>query len=238
MVLLMDRLSASVLIVGMGGLGCPVALTLVQAGVKRLTLMDPDRVDVSNLHRQLWFRTADVGQLKVDAAAARIKAAFPGISIRTWAKSLEQDNAFGAFKGHDLVIDGTDRIDSKFLLSDLSVRTGIPVVFGGVLRMTGQVMLIRPPGPCLRCLFEEPPSINALPSCSSAGVLGSVPGVIGTLQGIIALSALRGEELPSELMVFEAGTLTQRFVPVHKRADCVCSGIAAPSASASAEAPA
>src|SRR5260370_13689292 len=138
MVLLMDRLSASVLIVGMGGLGCPVAVSIVQDGVKRLTLMDPDRVDVSNLHRELWFRTADVGQLKVDAAAARIKAAFPGISIRTWAKSLEQDNAFGAFKGHDLVIDGTDRIDSKFLLSDLSVRTGIPVVFGGVLRMTRQ----------------------------------------------------------------------------------------------------
>lgn len=235
---MMDGLSASVLIVGMGGLGCPVALTLAQAGVKRLTLMDPDRVDVSNLHRQLWFRTADVGQLKVDAAAARIKAAFPGVSIRTWAKSLEKDNAFGVFKGHDLVIDGTDRIDSKFLLSDLSVRTGIPVVFGGVLRMTGQVMLIRPPGPCLRCLFEEPPSMNALPSCSSAGVLGSVPGVIGTLQGIVALSALRGEELPSELIVFEAGTLTQRFVAVHKRADCVCSGIAAPSASASAEVPA
>ena len=234
----MDRLSASVLIVGMGGLGCPVALTLVQAGVKRLTLMDPDRVDVSNLHRQLWFRTADVGQLKVDAAAARIKATFSGISIRTWAKSLEKDNAFSAFKGHDLAIDGTDRIDSKFLLSDLAVRTGIPVVFGGVLRMTGHAMLIRPPGPCLRCLFEEPPSLNAIPSCSSAGVLGSVPGVIGTLQGILALSALRGEALPSELMVFEAGGLTQRFVAVPKRADCMCAGIAAPRASTSAEVPA
>ncbi len=234
----MDTLAARVLIVGMGGLGCPVALTLAQAGIQHLTLMDPDRVDISNLHRQLWFRTLDVGQLKVDAAAARLKAAFPGVAIRTWAKSLEKDNAFSAFKGHDLAIDGTDRIDSKFLLSDLAVRTGIPVVFGGVLRMTGHAMLIRPPGPCLRCLFEEPPSLNAIPSCSSAGVLGSVPGVIGTLQGILALSALRGEALPSELMVFEAGGLTQRFVAVPKRADCMCAGIAAPRASTSAEVPA
>ena len=231
----MDGLASRVLIVGVGGLGCPVALTLAQAGVRHLTLMDPDRVDISNLHRQLWFRTADVGQLKVDAAATRIKAAFPRVSIQTWAKSLERDNAFSAFEGHHLVIDGTDRIESKFLLSDLAVRTGIPVVFGGVLRMTGQVMLIRPPGPCLRCLFEEPPSLNAVPSCSSAGVLGSVPGVVGTLQGIVALSALRGEALPAELMVFEAGGLMQRFVAVRKRADCHCAETDDLSASGSAE---
>ena len=217
-----------VLIVGAGGLGCPASLALARAGVGGITLVDPDVVDLTNLHRQLWFRTSDVGLPKVEAAARRISAAFPGVRVMALQAAVSESNAESLFRGHDVVVDGTDGIEAKFLLSDAAVLTGTPLVYGGVLRLEGQVMEIGPGGPCLRCLFESPPDREALPTCAQAGVLGSVAGVVGAMQARIALQRLGHLDAPldgrSLLRVFEGAALKTREVVVRRAADCAACG--------------
>ncbi len=210
-----------VLIVGLGGLGCPASLALAQAGVRRFTFVDPDRVEVTNLHRQPWFRTADVGQAKVQAAASRLLAAFPDARVETLEDRVDAGNAEQRVGSHDFTIDGTDSIAAKFLLSDAAVLTGRMVVYGGVLRMEGQLMVLRPQGPCLRCLFDQPGE-DDVPSCAQAGVLGSVAGVVGGLQAQAALHFLAHPRTgPEELLgVFDAQRLVQRQVRVRRAADC------------------
>lgn len=129
---------ARVLVVGAGGLGCPASLALAQGGVGHLTLVDPDRVDVTNLPRQLWHRTGDVGRSKAESAAAGLLRAFPGLSVEALPERLDAGNAEGLFRAHDLVVDGTDGVATKFFLSDVAVLTGVPLVYGGVLRMQGR----------------------------------------------------------------------------------------------------
>jgi adenylyltransferase/sulfurtransferase len=124
--------------------------------------------------------------------------------------------------GHQIVIDGTDEIEAKFLLSDAVSVTNVPVVYGGVLRMQGQVMAIVPGGPCLRCLFEQPPPADEVPTCSGAGVLGSVAGTIGALQAITALRVLRGELVPGEVLIFDGRSLRQRKITVRRSPECMC----------------
>lgn len=201
------------LLIGAGGLGCPASLALAKQGVRRLTLVDPDRVDPTNLHRQLWHRGSDVGRLKVDSAADRLREAFPGIEVEPIGQRVDAGNAEALFRAHDVVIDGTDGVAVKFLLSDAAVLTGVPLVYGGVLRMRGQAMRIAPGGPCLRCLFEGPPSEDAVPTCAQAGVLGSVAGVVGALQATLALRPEAGR-----LHVVEG--LSQRVVEVRPAPDC------------------
>ncbi|MFL5318004.1 MAG: HesA/MoeB/ThiF family protein, partial [Myxococcaceae bacterium] len=157
-----------VLIIGAGGLGCPASLALAKDGVASLTLADPDVVDPTNLHRQPWHRTSDVGRPKVESAAEKLRAAFPQLEVRPLRTSVDHSNALELFSKHDLVIDATDGVLTKFLLSDAGVKTGIPLIHGGVLRMQGQVMAIAPAGPCLRCLFEAPPAPDAIPTCAQA----------------------------------------------------------------------
>lgn len=214
--------TARVLIVGVGGLGCPAALALARAGVGRLTLADPDVVDVTNLHRQLLHRDADVGRPKVASAAQKLRAAFPGLDVQPLQVRVEAQNAQALFAQHDLVIDATDGAEVKFLLSDAAVKAGVPLVHGGVLRMQGQAMVISPGGPCLRCLFEAPPSADELPTCAQAGVLGSVAGVIGALQARLALWHLAhgGGTAVATLHVFDAAALTVRQVKVRRQEDC------------------
>lgn len=214
---------ARVLIVGVGGLGCPVSLALARAGVARLTLIDPDVVELSNLHRQPWHRPESLGQPKVISAAAGLKRAFPGVQVDTLQERVTAQNAERLFRAHELVVDATDGVETKFLLSDTSVLTGTPVIYGGVLRFEGLAMRIERGGPCLRCLFEVPP--DDAPTCAQAGVLGSMAGLIGGLQATLALSG-PGRAGEAMLQVVDGRSLTFRNVKVRRRADCSVCGTA------------
>ncbi len=221
----MSRLfEARVLVVGAGGLGCPASLALAHAGVGHLTLVDPDRVDVTNLHRQLWHRTSEVGRLKAESAAAGLARAFPELSTEALAERVDVDNAEALFRAHDLVIDATDGTATKFFLSDVAVLTGVPLIYGGVLRMQGQALRIDPDGPCLRCLYEAPPSPDAVPTCAQAGVLGSMAGLVGSLQAMLALERLSGVAGPARgeavLHVMDGAALSGRTVLVRRAPDC------------------
>jgi len=178
----------AVAIVGMGGLGCPASLTLAQAGVKRLTLIDGDRIELSNLPRQPWYRTADVGRTKVSVAAERLTAAFPGLLVSALFEHVRPETVDRLLGGHRFAVDGTDGVAAKYLLSDSVARTGVPVVFGGVVQLEARVFRIALGGPCLRCLFGEPPGAEDVPSCARAGVLGALAGVAGALQARLGLS--------------------------------------------------
>lgn len=209
------------LIVGAGGLGCPASLALAQKGVPHLMIVDDDRVDLTNLHRQPWHRRADVGALKIDSAREKLGAAFPSLSIQTRRERLDAQNALSHFGAHDLVIDATDGVRTKFLLSDASVISGVPLIYGGVLRFEGLAMRIERGGPCLRCLFEKPP--EDAPTCAQAGVLGSMAGLIGGLQAELAVTPLFAPGV-SLLRVVDGLNLTFRSVKVKRRADCAACG--------------
>ncbi len=221
----MERVaSARVLVVGAGGLGCPASLALAREGVGYLTLVDPDRVDVTNLHRQLWHRTPDVGRLKVESAADGLRRAFPALRVETLAERVDDGNAASLFRAHDAVVDATDGTSTKLFLSDVAVSTGVPLVYGGVLRMQGQAMRVEPGGPCLRCVYEEPPSPDAVPTCAQAGVLGSMAGLVGALQAMLVLERLVGGaplvEGTATLHVLDGATLRGRQVRVRRAPDC------------------
>ncbi len=208
-----------VCVVGMGGLGCPASLGLALAGVPHLTLVDYDVVERSNLHRQPWHHEPDVGRLKVASAAEKLARTFPLLGVDALATPLTALNAAALLSGHDVVVDGTDGADTKFLLSDTCKRLGIPLIHGGVLRFEGLAFRIEPGGPCLRCLFETPP-VDA-PSCAQAGVFGAMAGLVGGLQARLALTP---NERPAEawLHVLDAGASPRR-VRLRQRADCrVC----------------
>lgn len=221
----MSRLSeARVLVVGAGGLGCPASLALAHAGVGHLTLADPDRVDVTNLHRQLWHRTSDVGRLKAESAVAGLKRAFPDLSTEALSERVDTENAEALFRAHDVVIDATDGTATKFFLSDVAVLTGVPLIYGGVLRMQGQALRIDPEGPCLRCLYEAPPPPDAVPTCAQAGVLGSMAGLVGALQAMLAIERISGVAAPvrgeATLHVIDGAALSGRTVLVRRAPDC------------------
>jgi adenylyltransferase/sulfurtransferase len=211
---------------GLGGLGCPAAVALARAGVQRMTLVDPDRVELSNLHRQLLHRTSSLGRFKVDSAAEALQRAFPQLSLTVLPVRVGATNAERLFQAHDVVLDATDGIDVKLLLSDVAVRTGTPLVHAGVLRTSGMALLIRPHGPCLRCLFREAPDEDAAPTCARAGVLGSVAGVMGALQAALAIRALqRAGSFPrgasaETLHRFDAEALAYREVRLERDPEC------------------
>ena len=214
--------SARVLIVGMGGLGCPASLALARAGAERLTVIDPDAVELTNLHRQPWFRTSDIGKPKAMVAAARLRGAFPRLEVQPRVGRVDFNNVQTLVKDHDIALDCTDEIEAKFLLSDAVAPSRVPVIYGGVVRFEGQVMALLPGGPCLRCFFEQPPAAEDVPSCSRAGILGSVAGVIGALQAVTAVRVLNGEQIAGEMVVFDGRTLRQRQIGVRRRPDCLC----------------
>jgi molybdopterin/thiamine biosynthesis adenylyltransferase/TusA-related sulfurtransferase len=213
-----------VLVVGVGGLGCPAALALAQAGVRWLTLVDPDFVEVTNLHRQPLYDSSDIGRSKVERAADRLRGAFPQLKVEALAVRFGSQTAEQLFKNHSAVIDGTDDPAAKFLLSDSAVRFGVPVAYGGVLRMRGQAMLIGPTGPCLRCLFESPPDEDGSQICAQAGVLGTVAGVIGSVQASLVLGALSGQADYGKLIIFDGVSLKSRTVRVARAIDCAACG--------------
>ena len=204
---------------GWGGSGCPAAVALAGSGTPRLTLVDGDVVETSNLHRQPLYGPEDVGRLKVEVARERLGRAFPGVQIETWAKRVGPADVDGLLARHALAIDGTDSVGAKFLLSDAVARTGTPLVSGGVVQWGGQAMRIDPGGACLRCLYGTAPREDEVPTCARAGVLGSLAGVLGALQASLA----RGSASPagrSTLHVVDGRTLRFRTLTVRRVPGC------------------
>jgi adenylyltransferase/sulfurtransferase len=214
---------ARVLLVGAGGLGSPAALYLAAAGVGTLGVVDFDVVDASNLQRQLLHGTTDVGRPKLDSARDRIHDANPHVRVEPYATRLTAANALEILRGYDVVVDGTDNFATRYLTNDACVLLGIPNVYGSVFRFEGQASVFgMPDGPCYRCLFPEPPAPGLVPSCEEAGVLGVLPGLVGTVQATEALKLLLGigEPLVGRLLLVDA--LGAGFRTVRIRRDPAC----------------
>jgi molybdopterin-synthase adenylyltransferase len=217
-----------VLVVGAGGLSCPVLSVLVDSGVTRLTLLDDDRVEVSNLHRQPLYEDRDVGRLKVEAAAEALARRVPTgtLALRCVVDRLAPDNALSLFERHALVIEGSDNYATKFLAADAARVVGVPIVQAGAVRFAGWALGVLPTeGPCMRCIFEDIPR-GQPETCNIAGVLGPVVGVLGALEATLALELLHGHtRAAGVLWSFDAleGGLRRRRVQA--RADCaLCRG--------------
>jgi molybdopterin/thiamine biosynthesis adenylyltransferase/rhodanese-related sulfurtransferase len=198
---------SSVLIVGAGGLGSPVGLYLAAAGVGRIGLVDFDDVDASNLHRQVLYGTSDTGRPKVEAARARLQDLNPEIAIETHGAALTSENALAILANYDVIVDGTDNFATRYLVNDACVLLGKPNVYGSIFRFEGQAsVFFAEDGPCYRCLYPEPPPPHLVPSCAEGGVLGVLPGVIGTIQATETIKLLTGigETLIGRLLLFDA----------------------------------
>lgn len=217
--------AAKVLIVGAGGLGAPVSLYLAAAGVGTIGIVDFDVVDISNLQRQICHFTEDVGRPKVESAAAKIKAINPHVNVITYNDLFRADNALDIVKDYDFVVDGTDNFPVKFLINDACVMAGKPFSHGGILRFEGQTMTYVPGHACYRCVFNAPPPPGLVPTCSQAGVLGAIAGMLGTIQAAETLKYFTGvgELLTDKLLTFNAKTMDFRKINVHKTDKCpVC----------------
>jgi len=219
--------AARVLCVGAGGLGSPLSLYLAAAGVGRLGLVDFDTVDLTNIQRQVLYATADVGRPKLEAATERLAALNPEIEIVPHAVRLASDNVLDIIDSYDIVVDGTDNFATRYLVNDACVLAGKPSVYGSIFRFEGQVSVFDARrGPCYRCLFPEPPPPGAVPSCAEGGVLGVLPGIIGSMQAleVIKLILGRGDPLIGRLVLFDALAFRFHDVRLKKDPHCVVCG--------------
>jgi adenylyltransferase/sulfurtransferase len=221
-------LSASVFIAGTGGLGAPAALYLAAAGVGKIAVADFDKVDLSNLQRQIIYSTEDVGKPKALVSAEKLKKLNPDIEVVAINEKISASNVIDLIKDYDIVLDGSDNFSARYAVSDACVILGKPYVYGSVLRFEGQVSTFVPSaeGPCYRCLYPEPPPPGVMPSCQEAGVLGVVPGIIGLLQAneVLKLILGKGQPLIGKLLVFDALTTEFSMFKVRKRKDCPACG--------------
>jgi molybdopterin/thiamine biosynthesis adenylyltransferase/rhodanese-related sulfurtransferase len=220
-------LNARVLLIGAGGLGSPASLYLAAAGVGTLGIVDDDAVDESNLQRQIVHSTERLGEPKAESAKRTIEALNPDVSVEVYAERLTTENAdriLGA--GWDAIVDGADNFPTRYLLNDASVWHGIPVVHGSIYRFEGQTTVFKPgDGPCYRCLFPEPPPPDLAPSCAEGGVLGVLPGIVGSLQASEALKLVLGigDPLVGRLLLFDALETTFAEISLRRDPDCpVC----------------
>jgi adenylyltransferase/sulfurtransferase len=217
---------AKVLCIGTGGLGAPLGLYLAAAGVGQIGLVDFDRVDVTNLQRQILFSTSDIGRPKIEAAAERLRGLNPDIHIHPIEAQLTSENALDILKDYDIVVDGTDNFPTRYLVNDASVLLGKPNVYGSIFRFEGQVTVFGyPGGPCYRCLYPEPPPPGLVPSCAEGGVLGVLPGIVGAMQAAEALKLIigQGEPLVGRLLLFDALAMRFRELKLRKNPECpVC----------------
>ena len=216
-------LNARVLLLGAGGLGSPAALYLAAAGVGTLGIVDFDTVDLSNLQRQILHRVDTVGLPKVESAARTIAGINPDVKVVPHRTRLYSDNVFEIFENYDIIVDGTDNFQTRYLTNDAAVMTGKTVVHGSIFQFDGQVTVFKPKaGPCYRCLFPQPPPPELAPSCAEGGVLGVLPGVIGSLQANEALKLALGigEPLVGRLQMFDA--LAGEFTEIRLRRDPEC----------------
>jgi len=223
------RLSAArVLVIGAGGLGCPVLSYLAGAGVGTLGIVDPDRLDASNLHRQTLYDARDVGELKADLAKRRIAALNPTISVQTWTEPLRADNIAEVFADFDLVIECTDDMRSRYLCNDAAILTGTALILASVYQYEGQLQVVsaKPGAPCLRCLWPEEPAPGVAGSCVESGVLGPVPGVLGAMQAAEALKILL--DLPRQgddvLLLYNLLDHTSQSLPIDAASGCALHG--------------
>ena len=218
---------SSVLIVGAGGLGSPAALYLAAAGVGRIGLVDFDAIDITNLQRQIIYTTPDVGRPKLDVSAERLRQLNPEIDVVTHSTRLTRDNALDVIANYDVVIDGTDNFPTRYLVNDACVLLKKPYVYGSILRFDGQVSVFDAQhGPCYRCLFREPPPPGLVPNCAEGGVLGVLPGIIGSLQALEAVKLLAGvgDSLIGRLILFDGLTMRFRELKLKKQPDCPLCG--------------
>jgi molybdopterin/thiamine biosynthesis adenylyltransferase len=219
---------ASVLVVGAGGLGSPLILYLAAAGVGRIGVIDDDVVELSNLQRQIAHTTRRIGMAKVDSAAMAARALNPNVTVEPHRLRLAPDNALALVSGYDVVCDGTDNFATRFLLSDACVLARRTLVSAAVLRFEGQLSVFKPHagGPCYRCLFPEPPPPGMVPTCSEAGVMGAVTGVMGTLQATEVLKEILGigESLAGHLLIWDALDSRMRTVRLGPDPNCLACG--------------
>ena len=219
--------AASVLVIGTGGLGSPVALYLAAAGVGRIGLVDYDVVDFSNLQRQIIHGESRLGDLKVESARDRLKDINSEIRVDIYNETITSDNAFEIAEPYDLIIDGTDNYPTRYLVNDLCVLTGKPNVYGSIFRFDGQAsVFFAEQGPCYRCLFPEPPPPGLVPSCAEGGVLGVLPGTIGSIQATEALKLILGigDSLIGRLLLFDALDMSFFTVKLKKNPNCKICG--------------
>jgi len=217
---------AGILLIGAGGLGSPLGLYLAAAGVGRLGIVDFDKVDFTNLQRQIIHRTEDVGRLKVDSAKERINAINPDVEVKTWNARLSRENIMDLIKGYDVVIDGTDNFPTRYLVNDACIFQKKPNIYGSIFRFDGQATVFMPfAGPCYRCLYPEPPPPGMVPSCAEGGVLGVLPGIIGIIQATEAIKLIigNGEPLIGRLLLYNALKMEFREVKLRRNPECpVC----------------
>lgn len=223
-----ERLKAArVLVVGAGGLGSPAALYLAAAGVGTLGVCDDDRVDLTNLQRQVLHTSGDLGRPKTASAAERLTALNPEIEVVEHPLRLRAATALMVLPGYDIVVDGADTFASKFLVNDACAALGIPHVFAGILGFEGQLLTVVPgQGPCYRCFFREAPPPGAVPTCAQAGILGPVAGVVGSLQALEVLKLVLGigESAVGRLLLFDGLGLALREVTVRRDSRCPACG--------------
>ena len=218
--------AASVLCIGAGGLGSPVAMYLGAAGVGRIGIVDFDVVDYSNLQRQVIHGTPDVGRSKLDSARDRLNAINPEVTVETHDVALSSENALELLANYDVIVDGTDNFPTRYLVNDACVILGKPNVYGSIFRFEGQASVFATKdGPCYRCLYPEPPPPGLVPSCAEGGVLGILPGVVGTIQATEAVKLIIGvgEPLINRFMIYDALRMKFRELKLRKDPDCpVC----------------
>ncbi|MEF8789346.1 MAG: molybdopterin-synthase adenylyltransferase MoeB [Haloarculaceae archaeon] len=220
-------LDGRVLVVGAGGLGSPVLQYLAAAGVGTLGIADDDVVDRTNLQRQVIHRDADVGRPKVDSAREFVEALNPDVTVETYETRVTPENVEALVADHDVVVDCSDNFATRYLINDACTLAGVPFSHGAILRFEGQVTTFEsnPGGPCYRCLFPSAPEPGTVPDCATAGVLGVLPGVVGTIQATEAVKLLLeyGETLDGRFLIYDAADLTFEEVPLEPRPDCpVC----------------
>ena len=219
--------SARVLLVGAGGLGSPAALYLAAAGIGTIGIVDGDKVDITNLQRQVLHGTPDIGRDKVASALDRLRDLNPDVTIEPHPFTLTSSNAVELFGRYDLIVDGSDNFPTRYLVNDAAVLTDRPYVYGSIFKFDGQVSVFGAKGgPCYRCLFAEPPAPELIPSCAEAGVLGVLPGIIGTLQALEAIKLVLGIGSPliGRLLMFDGLALTTRELRVHRDPACAMCG--------------
>lgn len=218
--------NASVLLIGAGGLGSPLAMYLSAAGIGHLGLVDFDKVDQTNLHRQVIHGTENVGMLKVESAKQRIASINPNVKVDTYATALSSENIMDIIKDYDVVIDGTDNFPTRYLVNDACVFTKKPNIYGSIFRFEGQATVFYPgQGPCYRCLYPEPPPPGEVPSCAEGGVLGILPGIVGLIQATECIKLIigQGKSLVGRLLIFNALEMSFREVRLRRQKNCpVC----------------
>ncbi|HLY81918.1 MAG TPA: molybdopterin-synthase adenylyltransferase MoeB [Acidimicrobiales bacterium] len=221
-------LASKVLLIGAGGLGSPAALYLAAAGVGTIGIIDMDVVDASNLQRQILHNLDRIGDRKVDSAKKTLTAMNPDVNVVTYDVRLGADNILAIFDGYDVIVDGTDNFPTRYLVNDASLKLDIPVVHGSIFRFEGQASVYLPhQGPCYRCQVPEPPPAELAPSCAEAGVLGVLPGIIGSIQAMEAIKLLLGlgEPLVGRLLAYDALEESFRTFKVNRDPECVACGI-------------